>query len=86
VSCSPKTKTIRVKPNWWKILVPAHEDLLAELDLYEGHLLGKDFVYVQPVVVADKNITERNIKRCVTLCINHGFRLSLQTHKFINVP
>jgi len=86
LSCSPKRiagQPIVCTPDWWKILVPAQEDFLAQ-----AVASGKP-VYLQPVCPdagpsgADY---QRHLERCLALCYRHGCRLSLQLHKYLGVP
>ena len=86
ISCSPKKiplQDIRVQPDWWKILIPDQESFLAMA------LASHKPVYVQPTC-PDGGLAEaqyqKNVDRCVALCHEHGCRLSLQQHKYLNLP
>ena len=86
VSCSPKSIPgidILVDPDWWKILIPDQEHFL------ERALASGKKVYVQPTCPDDGpegNNYQQALKRCLELCYQTGCSLSLQTHKYIDVP
>ena len=86
ISCSPKKiplQDIRVKPDWWKILIPDQE---AFLDMA---LASDKPVYVQPTC-PDQGLNDpqyqSHLERCVQLCHERGCRLSLQQHKYLGLP
>lgn len=43
-------------------------------------------IYVQPMDENNEEQNRRNLDRCVELCMTHGYRMSLQTHKILRVP
>lgn len=43
-------------------------------------------VYVQPMDEGDETKNRANLTRAIQLCTERGYRLSLQTHKIINMP
>jgi len=87
VSCSPKTPTIRLEPDWFKVLIPAHYDLL---DLIENQYQNIP-VYVQPVDPPyedddTEDVYESNVEKCIQLVRERGYRLSVQLHKILDLP
>ncbi|MFW5845768.1 MAG: 7-carboxy-7-deazaguanine synthase QueE [Planctomycetota bacterium] len=86
ISCSPKAisgETIRCQPDWWKILIPAQEAFL------EQALASGAPVYLQPVCPDEGPqgpVYQATLERCLALCYRHGCRLSLQTHKYLDIP
>jgi len=45
-----------------------------------------DVTWLSPCDEHDEDKTKRNVARTVKLCLDHGYRLSLQTHKIVNLP
>lgn len=43
-------------------------------------------VYVQPMDEEDETKNLANVSRAIQLSMEHGYRLSLQTHKLLNIP
>ena len=86
ISCSPKVipgQEIVAAPDWWKILIPAQEGFL------DRALASGQPVFVQPVCpdAGPTGATYRTaLARCLTLCHEHGCRLSLQMHKIVGIP
>ena len=67
------------KGNELKLVFP---QLGAEPDLFED--LDYEHFYLQPM---DGSNTEKNIQLAIKYCLqNPKWRLSLQTHKMINIP
>lgn len=86
VSCSPKTKNIKVEPDWFKVLIPAHYDLLGLIEAQYPNIP----IYVQPVDPPDEEEEyeeeyERNVGKCVQLVQERGYRLSVQLHKILDL-
>ena len=42
-------------------------------------------VFIQPMDVAEPSLKQANVQLAVRLCLDHGHRLSLQTHKIVGV-
>lgn len=81
ICVSPKAGTTLLikKGNELKLIYP---QLGAEPDLYEN--LDFDLFYLQPM---DNEFRERNTKLAVEFCLkNPKWQLSLQTHKYLNIP
>ncbi len=90
VVCSPKAPYHTLRP-----------DLLARTDALKFIISADDAdygdvadvgqaqfnipVYVQPMDVADATRNAANIKRASSLAQQHGYRLSLQTHKILGI-
>ncbi len=52
------------------------------LDFLAEHRLRRDVqIFLQPLSLSPKATAV-----CIGACYRHGFKLSLQTHKFINLP
>lgn len=86
LSCSPKQVRdcqIVVEPDWWKILIPDQEAFL------ERCLADSAPVYLQATCPPGESVDgpgyRQNLARCLALAYRHGCRLSLQTHKYIDV-
>lgn len=43
-------------------------------------------VYVQPMDENDETLNKANLSRALQLSMSHGYRLSLQTHKLLQIP
>ena len=91
ISCSPKLpklSQIVVKPDWFKILIPAKKMLLSQL-VEEG--VDHNKVYLQPVEPLDEGGSldsptyQHNIRECVDLAFLYGFSVSLQLHKYLSL-
>lgn len=87
ITCSPKRAAIQSEfeaiVQEWKI--PIEEPVQEGALIYAGKLARRN-VYLQPVhYKADKKRSEMAVCNAVTLCKTYGFKLSLQTHKFIGV-
>jgi len=81
VCVSPKANAelILTKGDEIKLIFP---QLGAEPDLYEN--MDFDHFFLQPM---DSEFSERNIKMTLDYCLkNPQWRLSLQTHKMLNIP
>lgn len=66
-----------------KLYRPADHDVVAEL----GRLTGKfPTVWVSPCDEHNEHLTKLNVEAAVSSAMKHGHRLSLQTHKIVNVP
>ena len=98
VVCSPKTPSIHPRlrqcVDALKYIVKAGEIDSDGLPLtalgmpYKPMRPWKDFkgeVYVQPQDDKDELINKANIDDAVQSCIKHGYRLSLQSHKYLNL-
>lgn len=86
VSCSPKTATVKVKADWFKVLIPDKESLLKEVMAAAQDTNA--IVYVQPVEIGGyaSKTTQENIRKCMEICNRFGtVRLSLQIHKIAGV-
>jgi len=85
----------------WKYVIPALGELgrdgLPNISTQDGvtpvhiqrppHWIKKTQILVQPMFYRnDKESTKIATQRCVELALRHGYRLSLQTHRYINVP
>jgi 7-carboxy-7-deazaguanine synthase len=86
VSCSPKRingQAVIVEPDWWKVLIPDQEGFLPQA------LASGKPVFVQPTCPdggpAGKHY-QANVQRCLDLCFSNGCRMSLQQHKYLNIP
>jgi 7-carboxy-7-deazaguanine synthase len=86
ISCSPKLPVIKVKADWYKVLIPDKEHLLKEvLELAQQ---TNAIVYVQPVEIGGyaSAITQENMRKCIEICNRFGtVRLSIQAHKIVGV-
>lgn len=86
LSCSPKRlphQEVVLDPDWWKVLIPDQERFL-------DHALasGKP-VFVQPTCPDSGPggpVYAANVARCLDLCRELGCRLSLQIHKYLDIP
>jgi organic radical activating enzyme len=86
ISCSPKLPVIKVRADWYKVLIPDKEHLLTEVMALAQQTNA--IVYVQPVEVGGYHgpITQENIRKCIEICNRFGtVRLSIQLHKIIGV-
>lgn len=87
IVCSPKH--MPVSPaflqydhvNSWKFLVDSTSKNPAK-----GCPAPPDRIFIQPIDVRDAAQNKRNIDRAVELCLENGYHLSLQLHKFISIP
>lgn len=97
--CSPKTPEIdnKLKPyiSALKYIVEAgkYDD-----QGLPTTVLGKDIIprrpwpgfkgaiYLQPQDDKDENKNAANIRECVRLCMKYGYKLSLQLHKYLDLP
>ncbi len=86
ISCSPKRipgQTISVEPDWWKVLIPDQEGFLADA------LASGKPVFVQPTCPdggPSGAAYQAHLQRCLELCFSNGCRLSLQQHKYLDIP
>lgn len=96
VSCSPKTKFIvpSLPVSQYKVLIPAKSHLLETVEEHRRQycfIMTKPEapppIYLQPVEVGGVGSpeTKANIESAVAMCSSGRYRLSLQTHKLINV-
>lgn len=93
IVCSPKPSNgqyhmlrpdILARASAIKFIVSAH---------HEAHMTVPDIgqceanvpVFVQPMDEQDREKNEINIKHATALCMKHGYRLSLQTHKILGI-
>jgi organic radical activating enzyme len=85
ISCSPKTisgQEVVAVPDWWKVLIPDQQAFL------DRALASGRPVYVQPTCPDGGPVGEayqRNLARCVDLCLSRGCRLSVQLHKYLGI-
>lgn len=87
ITCSPKHIAIPLGfeniVSEWKIPI---EDVVNKITMERINQLRGRNVYLQPICyTADKERSENAVNNAVNLCKKHGFKLSLQTHKFIGV-
>ncbi len=86
LSCSPKRiphQPVVCEPDWWKVLIPDQEHFL------DGALASGQPVFVQPTCSdsgPEGAIYRANVARCLELCFTRGCRLSLQIHKYLDIP
>lgn len=87
ITCSPKH--IAIQPEFenivseWKL--PIESPVQQSTPIHMGKLMGRN-IYLQPVNYGiDKERSENAVSNAVELCKRYGFKLSLQTHKFIGV-
>jgi 7-carboxy-7-deazaguanine synthase len=75
VVCSPKTSELHpaLRPDVYKYVVAAGETPVTH---------GEP-VFIQPMDDGDN--TKKNVEWCVQLCMERGWRLSLQTHKALGI-
>lgn len=66
----------------WKILVRGSTNIM---ELNKKYNLMDSNVFIQPIMLKRKDKTKENINKAVEICKEYGFRLSLQTHKFIGI-
>lgn len=94
IICSPKP----TKGQYY----PLHEDMLERIAAlkflisaeagphYDVPQIGQAEsgipIYVQPLDAQDEIRNKANLSRALQLCMQHGYRLSLQTHKIIGIP
>ena len=81
ICMSPKANTeiILTSGNELKLVFP---QIAAEPELFES--LDFDHFFLQAM---DGEETERNVKLCLAYCLKHPkWRLSLQTHKMLDIP
>lgn len=93
IVCSPKAvdgKYYALRPdmlarlNALKFIISTHQD--AYRNVADVGQQGSNIpVYIQPMDEGDTEKNAANVKRCVELCQNHGYRLSLQTHKILDI-
>jgi 7-carboxy-7-deazaguanine synthase len=85
MSCSPKTKKIPAWASWYKVLIPHMEHLLPAVR-ESAELFGKP-IYLQATEVGgvDSEESLQNVKRCIELCLQHGYRYSHQFHKTLGL-
>lgn len=94
IICSPKVTNHRYhairsdlleRISAFKFLISASNP-----DYFDVPDLGQDEhgipVYVQPMDEYDETLNRANLSRAIQLSMEFGHRLSLQTHKIINVP
>ena len=94
IVCSPKPSSGRYHPlradllervSALKFLISA--DRSEYHDVPEIGQKSRDIpVYVQPVDEQNEARNKANLTRAIQLCTERGYRLSLQTHKIINMP
>lgn len=98
--CSPKTKKVhyhtRALCDNWKYILKADEvdekDGLPTSSLYCGVRPARPpersgiEVFVQPMDEQDEKKNQLNTQAAVDSCMKYGYRLSLQTHKILNLP
>lgn len=91
VVCSPKEETtvhpiMVTKVYAWKYLISEQTPTRDGVPLNCTPPPFGARVYLQPIDVHDSGQNARNWQITTDLCIKHGFRLSLQTHKFLGIP
>jgi 7-carboxy-7-deazaguanine synthase len=93
IVCSPKVSARRyhvLRPDLLarvsalKFLISAQDEAYHDVpDVGQG---GRDIpVYLQPMDAYDEAMNAENRARAVALCLAHGYRLSLQTHKILGI-
>lgn len=48
--------------------------------------VGKDHIFISPWDVQDEEQNHKNTQTAVRVCLQHGYRLSLQIHKLVGLP
>lgn len=98
--CSPKTAKIHDSiMEWataWKYIVehgkidkdglPTSSLGMNQKPCRPPQLFDKHQIYVQPMDAQDPTENQRNLDAAVEACRKHGFRLSLQQHKLLELP
>ena len=100
IICSPKTGKINPEMSraaGWKYIIQAGQCSLNDgLPVYSTQQEGKEKslarplnsapVYVQPCDVQDEAKNKENTKATATIAMQYGYRISLQTHKILELP
>lgn len=102
IVCSPKTPTIHPAlaqcVGAWKYIVKAGETADNGLPERSTQLVGKrqslyvpysdhpGLMYLQAMDEQSPSHNQANIEHAAALCMKHGYRLSVQTHKIANLP
>lgn len=101
ITCSPKTsqinKQVRNRVRSWKYIV--EEGKIDPTDGLPTSSLGgltppyrpfagvsRDSIFIQPFDSGDNTRNRANLEAAVQTCLQHGYRLSLQMHKIVNLP
>ncbi len=94
VVCSPKAvdgtyyplrPDVLARVNALKFIISTREAAYADVPQI-GQAARPDLpVFLQPMDEEDAVINAANTARCVALCQQHGYRLSLQTHKILGI-
>ena len=82
IVCSPKPGAkVNISPNYWKVLVNRNSTMkdIAKL------VGGATNVFLQPLDDGDPVKNKKNTDKAIQLCLENGFRLSLQTHKLLGL-
>ena len=88
ISCSPKTHVLKVRADWYKVLIPAKKGLLEYVLAHDPGAV----IYLQPVEDRSADPSERekrtkeNLQAAVDLSLREGYRLSVQLHKILSLP
>jgi organic radical activating enzyme len=90
---SPKTpkvhREITLRANAWKYVVSTSQEFSKEdglpLDLARPLSLRMSNVYISPMDEKDKSLNKANVNLARDICLDRGYRLSLQVHKIIGV-
>ncbi len=84
VVCSPKTprihKTMKYHVDAWKYVVRAGHPIE-----WAGLPRNGSEVFLQPIDEADPVKNEANVQAVIELCLQHGYRMSLQLHKLVGL-
>lgn len=88
ISCSPKTKNVRLDPlmvDQWKVLIPDKEEILSTLRW--SYNVPVHRIYLQPVDVGGlhSQTYKENLNRALALSSEHGYPLSIQVHKYLSL-
>lgn len=101
VVCSPKTPEINKDLVKWigafKYIIPYQKELISPVDGLPLHPVSRKplrrpvnkmfhEVFVQPVDPHDIIKSETATKNAIASALQYGYRLSLQTHKILNLP
>jgi len=82
--CSPKPGS-EVHPEY-RTLVGAWKFLVKEGDEAPGQDVPHHRIFIQPLDEQDFDKNQRNMLWAAQMCMENGYRLSLQLHKIVGVP
>jgi 7-carboxy-7-deazaguanine synthase len=96
IVCSPKAEHVheKLQQDVAHLKYVIHHEHIHELDGLPTQVLGRHIAPARPwatfrgtiwVQPEDGPDLDKNTAACVRLCLKHGYRLSLQTHKIIGV-